>query len=91
MWCPKGSILGPLLFIISMNDICNVPNLMFAIMYADDTCFLNNGTDLYKLIKQLSIELVSLCNWFKSNKLSLNTEKTFYMIFHRARLKLLRI
>ena len=84
---PQGSILGPLLFIISMNDICNVSDLMFAIMYADDTCFLMNGTDLHKLIKQLNVELDSLCTWFKSNKLSLNTQKTFYMIFHRARLK----
>ena len=49
--------------------------------------FLINGTDLHKLIKQLNIELDSLCKWFKSNKLSLNTEKTFYMIFHRAILK----
>ena len=70
-----------------MNDICNVSDLMFAIMYADDTCFLMNGTDLHKLIKQLNVELDSLCTWFKSNKLSLNTQKTFYMIFHRARLK----
>ena len=84
---PQGSILGPLLFIISMNDICNVSDLMFAIMYADDTCFLINGTDLNKLIKQLNVELESLCTWFKSNKLSLNTQKTFYMVFHRARLK----
>ena len=38
---PQGSILGPLLFIISMNDICNKSDLMFAIMYADDTCFFN--------------------------------------------------
>ena len=34
-----GSILGPLLFIVFVNDICNVTDLMFAIMYADDTCF----------------------------------------------------
>ena len=83
----QGSILDPLLFIISMNDICNVSDLMFAIMYADDTCFLMNGIDLHKLIKQLNVELDSLCTWFKSNKLSLNTQKTFYIIFHRARLK----
>ena len=84
---PQGSILGPLLFIISMNDICNISDLMFAIMYADDTCFLINGTDMNTLIKQLNFELESLCIWFKSNKLSLNTQKTFYMVFHRARLK----
>ena len=38
---PHGSILGPILFIISMNDICNISDLMFAIVYADDTCFFN--------------------------------------------------
>ena len=70
-----------------MNDICNVSDLKFAIMDADDTCFLINGTDLNKLIKQLNVELKSLCTWFKSNKLSLNTQKNFYMFFHRARLK----
>ena len=40
---PQGSILGPLLFIITMDDICNVSDLFFAIMYADDTCLLING------------------------------------------------
>ena len=70
-----------------MNDICNVSDLLFAIMYADDTCLLINGNDLHTLIKQLNSELQCLSDWFKSNTLSLNTKKTFYMIFHRARLK----
>ena len=56
---------------------------MFAIMYADDTCFLINGTDMNTLIKQLNFK----CIWFKSKKFSLNTLKTFYMVFHKARLK----
>ena len=71
---PQGSILSPLLFIVSINDICNVSDLMFAIMFVDDTCFLINGTDMNKLIKQLNVESESLCIWFKSNKLSLNTQ-----------------
>ena len=49
--------------------------------------FLMNGTHMNKLIKQLNVELKSLCIWFKSNKLSLNTQKTVYVFFHRARLK----
>ena len=49
--------------------------------------FFINGTDMNTLIKQLNVELESLCIWFKSNKLSLNTQKNFYMVFHRARLK----
>ena len=49
--------------------------------------FLIYGTDMNTLIKQLNFELESLCIWFKPNKLSLNAQKTFYMVFHRARLK----
>ena len=70
-----------------MNDICNVSKLMFTILYADDTCVLLRGTDLSKLIKLINSELNLLSTWFKSNKLSLNTGKTFYMVFYRARLK----
>ena len=84
---PQGSILGPLLFILNMNDICNVSKLMFTILYGDDTCVLLRGTDLSKLIKHINSELNHLCALFKSNKLSLNTGKTYYRVFHRARLK----
>ena len=37
---PQGSILGPLLFILYMNDICSVSKLLFTLLYADDTCVL---------------------------------------------------
>ena len=81
---PQGSVLGLLVFIISMNATCIISDLMFVIMYADDTCYLINGTDMKKLIKQLNVELESLCIWFKSNTLSLNTQKK---LLHGARLK----
>ena len=47
------------------------------------------GTGADKLLstQRVNVELISLCDWLKSNKLSLNTQKTFFMVFHRARLK----
>ena len=84
---PQGSIMGPLLFIIYMNDICNVSKFLYAILYADDTCVLLNGKDLNNLIQSMNTELDLLSTWLKSNKLSLNTHKTFFQLFHRARIK----
>ena len=51
---PQGSILGPLLFILNMNDICNVSDIFFTIMYADDTSLLVNGNDLHSLVASLN-------------------------------------
>ena len=70
--------MGPLLFIIYMNVICNVSKFLYTILYADDTCVLLNG-------KNTELDLLS--TWLKSNKLSLNTHKTFFQLFHRARMK----
>ena len=84
---PQGSILGPLLFIIYVKDICNISNFLFNIMYADDTSVLLSSDYLKDLTCLLNKELELLFIWLKSNKLSLNTQKTFYMLFHRARIK----
>ena len=85
---PQGSILWPLLFIIYMNDIFNVSNFLFTILYADDTCVVLGGKSLENLITLLNQELHLLYVWLQSNKLTLNFRRTCYIIFHRARLQL---
>ena len=65
---PQGSILGPLLFILNMNGICNVSEHLFIILYADDTCVLLSRKDLTMLITVINAELKSLSAWFRSNK-----------------------
>ena len=78
---PQGSILGPLLFIIYVNDIGNISNLLFNIMYADDTSVLLSGKKLNDLICLLNKELDLLSIWLNSNKLSLNTQRPFIFSF----------
>ena len=85
---PQGSILGPLLFIINMNNIFDVSNFLFTILYADDICVVLDGKSLENLITLMNQELLLLYIWLQSNKLTLNVKKTYYIIFHRARLKL---
>ena len=80
---PQGSILGPALFIIYINDMCNVLSLMKSILFADDTNFFYSGKDLTEVCKTVANELDKLCRWFQVNKLfkSLNIAKTNFMVF----------
>ena len=80
-------ILGPLLVIIYMNDICNASELLFSIMYADDISVHISGNDITYLVSSLNVELELLSRWFEANKLSLNAQNTFYLVFHRERIK----
>ena len=72
-----------------MNDICNVSDIFSAIIYADETILALNGKDSNTLIQLWNTALIKLlvCTWFKASKHSLDTTKTFYMIFHRTRIK----
>ena len=86
---PQGSIFGPLLFSIYMNHLYNVFEFLFTFIYADDTCLLMHGKHLDDLIIHINKELYLLFTWLQANKLSLNGQKTYYMISHRARIKLM--
>ena len=78
---PQGSILGPKLFILYVNDIANVSSLLRFVLFADDTNIFLSGDDAKEISNTLSIELDKLNSWFAVNKLSLNVSKTNYMIF----------
>ena len=84
---PQGSVIGPLFFIAYMNDIFNASHLLYNILYADDTCIYLSVKDLHALICTMNTEVNRIVVWLKSNKLTLNTSKTFYMVFHRGRRK----
>ena len=84
---PQGSILGPLLFLIYINDFASVSNKLYYVLFADDTNVFISGNNFRKLINTLHIELDKLYAWLQSNKLTLNLLKTHYMVFHRAKHK----
>lgn len=76
---PQGSKLGPLLFIVYVNDIINIEVQL--VMYADDTNVFYSCDNLIKLHSMVNVYLEQLSNWSLDTKLQLNAKKATYMIF----------
>ena len=82
---PQGSVLGPLLFLLFINDLCNLPNNATPFVFADDTTLFLKGKNLQQMSSTINNELSSICLWLRTNKLSINVSKTHYLHFTLSR------
>ena len=87
---PQGSVLGPLLFLIYINDLHKAIKYSTVHHFADDTNLLVVGKNLEIIQKQINRDLKLLCNWLRANKISLNASKTELIIFRDPRKKIQR-
>jgi hypothetical protein len=83
---PQGSILGPLLFVIYINDIPEISKFAKFILYADDANIIITGRTMAEIIEQVESLATVLVGWVSSNGLALNLKKTKYIIFSRSRI-----
>ena len=79
--------MGPLLFILNVNDFARSSELLFSILFADDTSVFIEGHSYAEVIENINNELLKDLDWLMANKLTINYKISHYMIFHRSRLK----
>ena len=84
---PQGSILGPLLFLIYINDLPHA-TIFFSVLFADDANMFDSSKDINGLITNINTELGKVCKWLYANKLSINVSKTHFMAWSPRKAKL---
>ena len=80
---PQGTVLGPLLFLIFVNDFAFATTLL-SLLFADDCTLQGEGVDIPSLISHINKQLVVAEQWFSANLLTLNVKKTKYVIFQSS-------
>lgn len=82
---PQGSVLGPLLFLVYINDLNRSIMYSKTRHFADDTCLLYINNSLKQLKKHMNKDLQNLYNWLIANKISLNKDKTEVLLFRHPK------
>ena len=83
---PQGSILGPLLFLLYINDLPNVCANTMPFLFADDTNLFISGKNSHRLYEAAKSDLNAISEWLQVNRLSLNVKKTHYRLFSSTKI-----
>ena len=85
---PQGSVLGPLLFFLYINDSYKCSKVLKFPLFADDTNILYSNRNVKDLERVLNNEITKLRDWFIANKLNINIKQSNYVLFHPSRKKI---